>query len=158
MTQASDTQKPLAAQQRARLVERLAKGVRDGGSVPMRGSRAMRTTLRSLHLIAIAALYGGHVFDVDSERLLPALLAVIASGAAFMLFEVLRAPIWLVQLRGVGTYVKLVLVGSVAVFWDHRVAILSLVIVLGTVLSHMPSQYRYYSLLHRRVVKGGESG
>ena len=158
MTEASEAQPPSLASARSALFERLAKGVRDGGSVPMRGSRAVRTSLRSLHLIAIAALYGGHVFDVDSERLLPALVAVIASGAAFMLFEVLRAPIWLVQLRGVGTYLKLALVGSVAVFWDQRVAILTLVIALGTVLSHMPGQYRYYSFLHRRVVKGGESG
>jgi hypothetical protein len=124
----------------------------------MRGSRATRTTLRSLHLIAIAALYGGHVFDVESQRLLPALLAVLVTGVAFMLFEIVRAPIWLVQLRGVGTYFKLALFACVQIFWDERVLILTLVIAIGTTISHMPGQYRYYSFLHREVVKGGDKG
>jgi len=124
----------------------------------MRGSREIRTSLRALHMISIAALYGGHVFGVEKERLFPAMLAVFASGGLFMLFEILRSPIWLVQLRGVATYLKIAMVVSVEVFWDWRVAILSVVIVIGTVVSHMPGSYRYYSLLHGREMRGGGLG
>ncbi len=124
----------------------------------MRGSREIRTTLRSLHLICIAALYGGHVFGVEKERLFPALIAVFVSGGLFMLFEVLRSPIWLVQLRGIATYLKIAMVMSVELFWDWRVLILTVVIVVGTVVSHMPGHFRYYSLLHGREMRGGELG
>jgi hypothetical protein len=118
----------------------------------------MRTTLRTVHLIAIAALYGGHVFGVEKERLLPALVAVLASGAAFMVFEVLRSPIWLVQLRGVATYIKIAMMSSVGIFWDQRVLILTAVLAIGVVVAHMPGRYRYFSLLHRREMPGGDRG
>jgi len=140
------------------LVAHLRDRIRQGGSTPMRGSREIRTSLRSLHLICIAALYGGHVFGVEKERLLPALIAVFVSGGLFALFEIFRSPIWLVQLRGVATYLKIAMVISVELFWDWRVAILSVVIVLGTFVSHMPGSLRYYSLLHGREVRGGELG
>jgi hypothetical protein len=142
----------------ARLFEHLRDGVRDGGSKPMRGSRVLRTTLRTIHLISVGALYGGHVFGVEKERLLPAFVAVLASGFVFVLFEVLRSPIWLVQLRGVATYLKLALLMSVEVFWEQRVLILTAVLAIGTVVSHMPGRYRYYSLLHGREMRGGDRG
>ncbi len=141
-----------------RLFLRLRQGIADGSSTPMRGSRVIRTTLRTAHLLAIGALYGGHVFGQTADRLFPALIAALATGLVFMAFEVWRAPIWLVQLRGAATYLKLVLILCVSLYWEQRVAILTLVVIIGTVVSHMPARYRYYSLLHRRVVYGGESG
>ena len=33
---------------------------------------------------------------------------VVATGVLFAIFEVLSAPVWLVQMQGVATYVKLV--------------------------------------------------
>jgi hypothetical protein len=109
-------------------------------------------------MLAFGALFGGHVFAVEQERLVPALVAVIATGTAFMLFEIWRAPIWLVQVRGVATYAKLVLLLSIPIFWPQRVWILAVIVVIGTVVSHMPSKYRYWSLLHRREVHGGAKG
>jgi len=152
------TRDPPRGDSLARLLAQLRGGLRQGGSRPMRGSRAMRTTLRTVHLIAIAALYGGHVFGVEKERLLPALVAVLASGAAFMVFEVLRSPIWLVQLRGVATYIKIAMMSSVGIFWDQRVLILTAVLAIGVVVAHMPGRYRYFSLLHRREMPGGDRG
>jgi hypothetical protein len=139
-------------------LDALRRRLDDVDSRPLRFSRPLRTTLRTLHLLAFGALYGGHVFGVDAERLRPALVAVVASGLAFMLFEIWRSPIWLVQLRGAATYLKLGLLLLVEPFWDQRVAILSLVVVIGAVVSHMPGRYRYYSLLHGRVMRSGEKG
>ena len=115
-------------------------------------ARTLRTTLRALHVLAFGAYYGGHVFSVPAERLLPALVAVVATGALFMLFEIWRAPVWLHQLRGVCTYIKVALLVSVAVFWEQRIWILTLIVVLGVVVSHAPGRLRYYSVLHRRVI------
>ena len=114
--------------------------------------RVLRTTLRTTHVLAVGAYYGGHVFSVPPERLAPAAVAAIATGVLFAIFEALSAPVWLVQLQGVATYVKLALIGSVSLFWDQRIWILSLVIVIGVVFSHAPARLRYYSVKHRRVM------
>jgi hypothetical protein len=114
--------------------------------------RVLRTTLRTAHLLAVGAYYGGHVFSVSPERLAPAAVAVITTGVLFAIFEVCSARVWLVQMQGVATYVKLVLIASVWLFWDQRIWILSLVMVIGVVFSHAPARLRYYSVKHRRVV------
>jgi len=125
---------------------------------PVPALRVMRTGLRTAHLVAFGALYGGHVFALPAGRLKAALLATVLTGAALAALEVYHAPIWLVQLRGVATLVKIVLVALVAVLWNYRVALLTAVIVIGGISSHMPGRYRYFSVAHGRQVGGRESG
>jgi hypothetical protein len=120
--------------------------------------RGLRTSLRTVHIIAFSALYGGHLYGVAAERLVPALIATIATGGAFVALELYSAPVWLVQIRGVATLVKLLLVAGVAAFWDWRIVLLTIVTVIGVVVSHMPGRYRYYSLLHWREVGDGGNG
>jgi hypothetical protein len=125
-------------------------------SVP--AARILRTVLRTAHLIAAGALYGGHVYGVEAERLLPSLVAVLATGGAFLGLEVYQSSIWLIQIRGVATLAKLALVAAVALFWDLRVPLLTLAVIVGGVSSHMPGRWRYHSVLHGRVVGPRESG
>jgi hypothetical protein len=133
-------------------------GARWERSRPLLGVRPMRTALRTAHTIAFAALYGGHVYDVSAVSLHPALAATVATGAAFMALEMYRTPLWPVQVRGVAAFVKLALVAAVGVWWDWRLLLLTLALVIGGVVSHMPGRYRYYSLLHGRVVGQQEAG
>ena len=112
---------------------------------PLPGVRALRTTLRTAHLVSFGALYGGHLYGVPAERLWPALLATVATGGAFMSLEIYCTPLWLAQLRGVATLVKIALVAAVA-------------IIIAGVASHMPGRYRYYSVLHGRVVGDQDAG
>jgi hypothetical protein len=120
--------------------------------------RAARTLLRTAHLIAVAALYGGHVYGIPAERLEPALLAAVGTGVVFVAFEVLQAPIWLVQVRGVATAAKLALVAITRVRPGWAVACLTLAMTIGAVSSHMPGRWRYHSLLHGRPVGPREKG
>jgi hypothetical protein len=124
----------------------------------VRGLRPIRTTLRTAHILAFAALYGGHVYGLPAASLLPALLATVLTGGAFAVLECYHAPIWFVQLRGVATVVKLLLVACVALRWELRVLLLTLAIVVGSVASHMPARFRYFSLLHGRQIGARESG
>lgn len=125
---------------------------------PVPAGRILRTTLRTAHLIAAGALYGGHVYGVESERLVPALLAVLVTGGAFLGLEAYQASVWLIQVRGVATIAKLALVAAVALFWEHRVLLLTLAVIIGGVSSHMPGRWRYHSVVHGRVVGPRESG
>jgi hypothetical protein len=45
---------------------------------------------------------------------------------------------------------KTLLTALTGLWWDQRFAILTLVVVIGSIGSHMPGQYRHYSLLHGR--------
>lgn len=116
------------------------------------GIRALRTTLRTAHLLAFGVLYGGHVYGVTAERLWPALIATVASGGALMLLEISRTPLWLVQIRGLATLFKIALVAAVAVWWTMHLVLLTAAVIIGGVVSHMPGRYRYYSIVHRRVI------
>lgn len=121
-------------------------------------TRLLRTVLRTAHIAAFAALYGGHVYGIAATDLHPALIAAVGTGAALMALEGLRSPIWFVQIRGLATLLKVLLTLLVAVWWDLRIALLTVVIVIGSVSSHMPGRFRYWSILHRRVAGDHESG
>lgn len=125
---------------------------------PLPGVRVIRTTLRTAHLIAFGILYGGHVYGLPAQSLLPALVGTVVSGAVFMGLEIYRTPLWLVQIRGLATVAKIALVVAVGVLWSARVWLLTLAVVIGSVASHMPGRYRYYSVLHGRAIGEQESG
>lgn len=122
------------------------------------GLRALRTLVRAAHLVAVAAFYGGHVHGVPADRLEPALLGVVCTGAAFSLLEMARAPVWLVQVRGAAVYTKVALMLGAATSPPLRIPLLTLALLIGAIVSHMPGRYRYYSLLHRRVVGHQDKG
>ncbi len=125
---------------------------------PLPGARAMRISLRTAHLLAFGALYGGHVYGVAAAELRPALLATVATGAALMGLEMYRTPVWPLQVRGLATFLKLALVAAVGVYWSWRLWLLTAAAIIGGISSHMPGQLRYFSVLHGRVVGGQESG
>ncbi len=118
----------------------------------MPGERAIRISLRTAHIATMAVLFGGHLFQVEPARLLIWLWLTIVTGAAFVAVELYGSCIWLIELRGALTMLKLVLVCVIPVFWTHRVWILLAVLVVGSVGSHMPGRLRYYSFLHKTSV------
>ncbi len=145
-----DTPEPSWRQRAERWLEADAK------TIP--GARWLRTGLRTLHLIAVGALYGGHLYAVDIARLQPALLSVLLTGGLLLGFEVWQSRIWLVQVRGVATFVKLGLLAGIGLAPDLAVALLTLALVIGSISSHMPSRWRYHSVLHGRVAGPTERG
>jgi len=122
------------------------------------GARWLRTSLRTLHLIAVGALYGGHLYAVDVTRLQPALFSVLLTGGLLVCFEAWQSRIWLVQVRGVATFVKLGLLAATGLTPGWTVALLTLAMLIGSISSHMPARWRYHSVLHGRVAGPTEKG
>ncbi|MFQ5656606.1 MAG: hypothetical protein ACE5G5_03630 [Candidatus Methylomirabilales bacterium] len=121
------------------------------------GARAWSITFRTLHLAAFGVLLGGHAFAVDPEKLLPSLWLTILSGIGLIALEVYATGFyWLFLGKGVAVLVKLGLLVAVPFFWEQRVWLLLAVVVIASVGSHMPSRFRHYSLLHRRLIWPGE--
>ena len=116
-----------------------------------RGERALRMTVRTAHLAAMGILLGGHVFDLPPEKLFPAMLWTVGTGAAYALIELYCSFNWLFQIRGLMTLAKIGLVLLIPVLWDQRIWILAAVLILGSVGTHMPATVRYYSILTKAV-------
>jgi hypothetical protein len=116
------------------------------------GARVWNMALRTAHLAAMGVLLGGHVFDLPPERLLAWLYAAAITGAGLAAVEAYPSCSWCYEGRGVTTLAKLLLLLLVPWLWRYRVALLAVVVVLGSVGSHMPYRYRHFSLLHGRVV------
>jgi len=66
--------------------------------------------------------------------------------------ELYGSCIWLVQGRGLLTFAKLALLALVPMFWAQRVWLLLAVVIIGSVGSHMPGLFRYYSVIHRGAI------
>jgi hypothetical protein len=115
-------------------------------------ARAISIGLRTFHIAAIGILLGGHVFDVPADRLFVWLLLSLISGAGLIGIELYSSCKWVYQGKGVLVLLKLLLVAAVVVWWEQRVALLLTVLVIGSVGSHMPGRFRYYSIVHRRVI------
>jgi hypothetical protein len=119
----------------------------------MDSRRAASVLLRTAHLGAFAVLLGGHVFDVEPQRLVPWLAATVVTGAGMAALEVGAGVDWLGTGKGLAVLVKLGLLATVPVFWGHRVAILFAVVVVAGVASHMPRRFR-----HRQIVRVRRAG
>jgi hypothetical protein len=115
-------------------------------------ARGLGITFRTAHLITSSILLGGHVFNAAPDRLILCLYLTIASGIGLIALELYRSCQWIYQGMGVMTEIKLALLIAAGAWWNARVPLLILVVVLGSVGSHMPARYRHYSLLHGRVL------
>jgi len=117
--------------------------------------RAWNIAVRTAHMAAMGVLLGGHAFHVARGRLVLVLGITIATGVALAAIEAGGSFLWFFQGRGLMTLAKLLLLALVPVCWDWRLMILLAVVVLGSVGSHMPARFRYYSIVHRRVIPDG---
>jgi len=109
--------------------------------------RELGLVLRTAHLMTFGALLGGHLFDVDSARLMPFLLATIASGVALLALELASTCAWLFMGKGLSVLVKLALLLMVPLVWEYRVPLLLVAVAVASVGSHMPSRFRHRCFL-----------
>lgn len=116
-------------------------------------ARVWNIAMRTAHIAVTSVLVGGHLFDIPKSRLLPWLYATVATGAVLTFLEAFPRTCWFYQGRGLFVLSKLALLCAIPWAWDYRVPILFAIIVIASVGSHMPARFRYYSVLHRRVLE-----
>ena len=115
--------------------------------------RAWNILFRTAHIAVTGILLGGHAFDVPAARLRAVLLASIATGMALVVLEAYPGLPWAYQGRGCAVLSKLALLCTIPFLWAYRLPVLLVVVVIASVGSHMTSRWRYYSLLHGRVLE-----
>lgn len=116
-------------------------------------NRGISIVFRTLHLLGSSLLVGGHAFGAEPQRLVGLLYLAVGSGAGLIVLELYRSCDWVYQGMGLLVIVKTAITALAGLWWEQRVPLLCLVIVLGSVGSHMPASYRHYSLWHGRVLE-----
>lgn len=112
--------------------------------------RAIEILLRTGHIGATAVLFGGALFAIPFARLISWHQAAVATGSALALVGISQCRHWPYQVRGVMAITHVGLLGLVPLYPEYRVQILSAVLVIGSVGSHLPGGIRQWSLIHRR--------
>jgi len=115
-------------------------------------ARTWNIAFRTAHIGVTGVTFGGHVFGMDVERILPWLYLTIITGTLLVIIEAYPNWRWCYQMRGVIVITKALLLCLVPWLWNYRVLILVGVIVIGSAGSHMPRRFRHYSLVDRRLV------
>src|ERR1035441_7857704 len=114
----------------------------------MRGiphARIWNIAFRTLHLVAISILVGGHAFGAPADQLRPLLYRAIATGAGMAVVDAYPSLQFLHQGWGVLLLFKLALLCTIPFMWSYRLPILIAVVIIGSVGSHMPKKLRHYS-------------
>jgi hypothetical protein len=115
-------------------------------------ARTWNIAFRTAHIGAAGVTFGGHVFGMGAERILPWLYLTILTGTLLVIVEAYPSWRWCYQMRGVMVLTKAMLLLLVLWLWNYRVPILVGVIVIGSAGSHMPKRFRHYLLVGRRLV------
>lgn len=123
-----------------------------GHACPMMLKRWLKISLRTLHLLALAGVGGGVLFGLETGLWINYWWLALASGALLMLIDIISSPVWLVQVRGVVMYVKLILLACLGIYPEWDSLLLAVIIIISAVISHAPGKLRYYSIYHRRVI------
>ena len=118
-----------------------------------RSERGWSIALRTAHIIAFSVVLGGYFWGIEPVRLVPAFVLTIQTGCGLAGLELYKSLHWLFLGKGLVVLVKLVLLAWLPFAGDAALPLLLAVVVLASVGAHMPSRYRHYSVLLRRVVR-----
>jgi ABC-type transporter Mla maintaining outer membrane lipid asymmetry permease subunit MlaE len=115
-------------------------------------TRTLDVILRTAHVLATSALFGGAVYGIPLSRLFSWYYLTIATGCTLIASEVYHNRHWPYQGRGIMVFIHVGLLGLIRLRPDLLVPVLTAVLVFGMVGSHMTKNLRYWSFVHGRVV------
>ncbi|WP_238028259.1 MULTISPECIES: hypothetical protein [unclassified Photobacterium] len=112
--------------------------------------RLAKTAIRALHILGVAVSSAGFMFAVDKSLWINWWLLAMMSGVTMMSLEIYRSKLWLIQLKGILTFVKLFMLLSIVWLPVHQAHIYIAVILLSVFIAHGPAGLRHYSIWHRK--------
>ncbi len=111
--------------------------------------RALRALLRALHILAGGVLLGGYVFTAPADALELWWIATVVSGGLLLATDLHASCALLLEVRGVIVAGKLLLLLLVPLAGAYATVVLSAVLMIGAIGSHMPGRYRHRLLFLR---------
>lgn len=117
----------------------------------------IRIFFRSLHILSIGVLLGGHVFNQPTAILEPWLWASVITGSIILLTDLHSSFAILFELRGIAILLKITLLLLIPVFWEQRVAILVVILFIGAISSHLPKRYRHRLFILKKDIHSNDN-
>ena len=114
--------------------------------------RWTKISLRTLHLLAVAGVGGGILFGLEKDLWINYWWLALVSGVLMMAIDIVSNPVWIVQVRGLVIFLKLILLAFLGSNPSLDGWLLAVIIIMSGIISHAPGQLRYYSLYHRKVI------
>jgi len=102
--------------------------------------------------MGIGGVTGGALFQLPIELWLNYLYITVLSGCSMVIIEIWSNGIWLIQLRGLATLLKLAIL-SLAFISDLQSYMIFSAIILSGIFAHAPGKVRYYSIFHGKVIE-----
>ena len=116
--------------------------------------RVYKLLARTVHLIAIAGLVGGHMFGAPLAPLRPLLYLSIITGLAMGALEAYPNRRFFYEGWALLLWLKLVVLMLVPVFWNARRPILIVALVVASLGSHMPRALRHWTPFRKSTTPG----
>jgi len=114
--------------------------------------RWTKISLRTLHLLAVAGVGGGILFGLEQDLWINYWWLALVSGALMMMIDIISNPVWVVQVRGLVIFLKLILLALLGQNPTLDPILLMLIIIISAIISHAPGKLRYYSVFHKKVI------
>lgn len=111
--------------------------------------RGVRIALRTAHILTSGVLLGGYIFNQPVTVLEPWLWSAVITGLLLFAVDLSATLAVLFELHAVAVIAKILLLPLVFVFWDHRVSLMIIILVIGGISSHMPSRFRHKLIFFR---------
>ena len=114
--------------------------------------RALDIIFRTAHVAVTSLLFGGAVFHVFPLELIAWDYAALGTGSALIILAIVHSRHWPYQVRGILVVLHVGLLGLVHFLPGMKTPLLTAILVVGMVGSHLPKKYRHWSILHRQVM------
>lgn len=115
------------------------------------GQRWVNIGLRAAHLIGVAGIAGGFLFDLPEDAWAAYWTLTLASGIALSLLYLWSTLDWLFELKGLAIIVKMALLALAVHQPALRAEVFALVIVISAFSAHAPARIRGYRWADWRV-------
>ena len=112
--------------------------------------RLSKTAIRAMHILGIAGSAAGFLYGVEKSLWLHWWIMAMVTGVIMTGLEIRQSRLWLIQLKGVLTFVKLGLLSSFFIIPQHKPELFIVILVMSVVIAHGPAGLRHYSIWHRR--------
>jgi hypothetical protein len=112
--------------------------------------RWTKISLRTLHILAVAGVGGGILFGLEKDLWINYWWLALVSGVLMMAIDIVSNPVWVVQVRGLAIFLKLILLAFLGSYPSLDSWLLFVIIIISAVISHAPGKLRYYSVYHRK--------
>jgi hypothetical protein len=108
----------------------------------------MNIALRGLHLVGIAGLAGGFLFDLMETQWVVYWYLALATGTLLAALYIWTDASWLLKLKGQAILAKLALLALAHAYPGWRAEAFVLVILLSAFFAHAPDRVRSYAWGH----------